>query len=112
MRVWLSYDLGLDGDYESLYGWLDSKNARECGDSLATFLVNQALIDESGVTVNEMLKRELLAAITLKPKRDRLYLIFQKPGDGGWTGRFVFGNRRRPPWVGYAQATDEDASDE
>ena len=35
--IWLSYDLGIRGDYESLYAWLDQHNAKECGDSLAFF---------------------------------------------------------------------------
>ena len=30
--IWLSYDLGVDGDYENLYAWLDHKEAKECGD--------------------------------------------------------------------------------
>lgn len=33
--VWLSYDLGVDGDYEALYYWLDAHEGRECGDSMA-----------------------------------------------------------------------------
>ena len=37
IRVWLSYDLGIKGDYESLYSWLDKQKALECGDSIATF---------------------------------------------------------------------------
>ena len=33
--VWISYDLGVQGDYEGLYAWLDEHQAKECGDSLA-----------------------------------------------------------------------------
>jgi hypothetical protein len=33
--IWLSYDMGVRGDYEGLYAWLDKHTARECGDSLA-----------------------------------------------------------------------------
>ena len=33
--IWLSYDLGIRGDYESLYSWLDDHEAKECGDSVA-----------------------------------------------------------------------------
>ena len=36
-RIWLSFDLGIKGDYESLYKWLDARKARECGDSVAYF---------------------------------------------------------------------------
>lgn len=34
---WLSFDLGLHGNYEELYEWLDAQDARECGDSVAAF---------------------------------------------------------------------------
>lgn len=27
--IWISYDLGVQGDYEGLYGWLDTHKARE-----------------------------------------------------------------------------------
>ena len=33
--VWMSYDLGVSGDYEGLYAWLDDHNAKECGNSVA-----------------------------------------------------------------------------
>lgn len=35
-RVWISYDLGVQADYDGLYQWLDEHKARECGDSVAT----------------------------------------------------------------------------
>jgi hypothetical protein len=33
--IWISFDLGIRGDYEGLYLWLDSHEAKECGESLA-----------------------------------------------------------------------------
>jgi hypothetical protein len=35
--AWMSFDLGVQGDYEGLYRWLDAQGARECGDNLALF---------------------------------------------------------------------------
>ena len=35
--VWMSYNLGVTGDYEGLYAWLDEHNAKECGNSVAWF---------------------------------------------------------------------------
>ncbi len=35
--IWLSFDLGVLGDFEGMYEFLDSHGAQECGDSLATF---------------------------------------------------------------------------
>ena len=36
--VWISFDLGVQGDYEGLYRWLDSFDARECGENLVLFI--------------------------------------------------------------------------
>ncbi|SFE71116.1 hypothetical protein [Thermoflexibacter ruber] len=47
-RVWISYDLGVIGDYESLYQWFDEQGAKECGLNIATFEVEveeEKLID-------------------------------------------------------------------
>jgi hypothetical protein len=33
--MWMSYDLGVKGDYEGLYAWLDDHEAKECGNSVA-----------------------------------------------------------------------------
>ena len=35
--IWLSFDLGVAGDYPGLYKWLDEHDAVECGDSVAFF---------------------------------------------------------------------------
>ena len=37
--IWLSYDLGVRGDYEGMYSWLENHAAKECGSSVA-FLKN------------------------------------------------------------------------
>ncbi len=46
--VWISYDLGVKGDYEGLYAWLDDHKAKECGNSLAAleYDCTSNLIDE------------------------------------------------------------------
>ena len=33
IAVWLSYDLGITGDYTGLYRWLDTHHGIECGNS-------------------------------------------------------------------------------
>jgi hypothetical protein len=33
--IWLTFDLGVRGDYETLYTWLDQRLAKECGDNVA-----------------------------------------------------------------------------
>ena len=92
--IWLSYDLGIDGDYENLYYWLDSHNANECGDSVA------ALIYEHNGDVVAEIKNEIKSNIDLR-KKDRFYLIY-KSEKGKFKGTFLFGKRKRSPWAGYA----------
>lgn len=96
--VWLSYDIGVKGDYEGLYIWLDNHEAVECGDSQAFFfyMANEDLIIE--------LKEELKQSVELR-KRDRIYVIW-KDGDK-IRGKFIFGNRKAAPWTGYGNKETE-----
>ena len=85
-RYWLSVDLGFLSDHERLYEWLDSNEAKECGENVATFL--------SKKTRSQIVKEVL----GLVDKDCRLYLIDMKSG-----GRFIQGKRKRKaPWDGYA----------
>lgn len=100
--VWMSYDLGIEGDYEGLFAWLASHNARECGEALAHF----------PYPFRQNLLRELAADLKRKVKlgrRSRVYLIY-KDELGLLRGKFVVGSRRRPPWAGYA--TDDQTEDD
>ncbi|ADV84252.1 hypothetical protein [Terriglobus saanensis] len=97
-RYWLTYDLGIRGDYESLYEWLDQQHAVECGDSVATF-VSRKSADE--------IKKEL-AAILGTEKRSRVYLISGR----AHKGQFLIGGRKSAPWAGFALASQASGSDE
>jgi hypothetical protein len=91
--IWLSYDLGIRGDYESLYSWLDDHQAEECGDSVAylKFDFESDLISE--------LKADLEKNIEIN-RNVRIYVIFHKQTQGKPYGKFLFGNRRRGAWEG------------
>ncbi|MBF0229269.1 MAG: hypothetical protein HQK63_06705 [Desulfamplus sp.] len=92
--IWLSYDLGIKGDYEGLYAWLDNHEAIECGDSIAFFRFNvintENLIDE--------LKSDLSENVQFS-KRDRVYVIWKIKNK--IKGEFIFGKRKASPWEGY-----------
>jgi len=97
MRYWLSFDLGLNGDYDLLYGWLDKQGALECGDSVATFN------SEKG---RDQLAKELKNLLGDK-KNPRVYLISMRHG-----GKFVLGRRKvRAPWTGYAEISVSGGED-
>lgn len=100
--IWLSYDLGVKGDYEGLYAWLDDHEAIECGDSVSFFNFNVKLVKN----LIEDLKSELSENVNLT-KRDRIYVIW-KIGNKV-KGKFIFGKRKGSPWEGYgAQETSVD----
>jgi hypothetical protein len=102
--VWISYDLGVRGDYESLYGWLDSKHAEECGDSTAVlkYICNGDIANS--------LKEELEKSISIT-RRTRVYVIYRDGKSNNYKGRFIFGGRKTAIWSGYAYgpaSVDED----
>ena len=93
--IWLSYDLGVNGDYEGLYSWLDSQGAKECGSSVA-FLRYTHDGDLLGA-----LKEDIRTAISLN-KRSRIYVIYDRKG------RYVFGRRKSAPWEGFGDKGDDE----
>jgi hypothetical protein len=104
--VWMSYDLGVKGDYESLYYWLDSRQAKECGDGLAYFTIEE--------------KKDVTAEIAISLKnsmkidaRTRIYLIYKRTPKseaekGNVRGVFLFGRRKPAPWAGFASGETAD----
>lgn len=99
-RYWLSYDLGLRGNYDELYEWLDRAEARECGDSTATFVSDRT---------RAQIKAELAK---LLGKTARVYLI-GKESNGKFRGGFILGHRKqRPIWQGYAAAPTAESEEE
>lgn len=96
--VWLSYDLGVDGPYEELYHWLDERDAKECGDSVAVLLFSWTS------DIKGELKRSLKNNVNLRA-RDRIYAVVPRE-KSGYRGAFVFGNRKAAPWAGTAGKLD------
>ncbi len=90
MRYWLSFDLGLRGNYDSLYAWLDTMKAKECGDNVATFVTDKT---------RAQIKKELSDVLDEKA---RIYLIDMKNGGG-----FILGKRKVAQWAGFAEALVE-----
>src|ERR1041385_5750375 len=101
--VWISYDLGVRGDYESLYVWLDQHGAVECGDSMG-YLRRYQYTDNLAKDLREDLERSIRT-----DRRTRIYAIW-KAGNKA-SGRFIIGGRRAAPWAGYS-SSDSDSIDE
>ena len=104
--IWISYDLGIKGDYSSLYSWLDSRDAKECGNSVAAlqFVYKSNLISE--------LKKSLTDEISLN-KNSRIYLIRQEKSDGKSSvkGKFLIGKRKPSPWEGFSNNYEDSSED-
>ncbi|MDR3226368.1 MAG: hypothetical protein LBT56_01685 [Prevotellaceae bacterium] len=96
-NVWISYDLGIRGDYSGLYQWLANHDAIECGNGIAVFKVN---INENEDLI-EKLKSEIIENVEIR-NGERLYVIYKK-NDGKIAGKFLFGNRKGNPWEEYKQ---------
>jgi len=106
--IWLSFEIGILGDYSSLYTWLDSKGAKECCSNLSYFNYdyNSDLVEE--------LKEDLLKNVRFD-KNDRVYAIVNKRNEEGVSkpvGKFIIGNRTTPPWLGFGNKGSEDNVDE
>lgn len=100
---WLSYDLGVGGDYPSLYQWLDDRQALVCGNGIAFFKMDDP--ENKGF---DLLKKELEEHVDLKPG-NVLYAI-GKDENGKIMGRFLYGKRKAAPWVGFGSAAQEEDS--
>ncbi|NQS98657.1 MAG: hypothetical protein HQ591_09395 [candidate division Zixibacteria bacterium] len=97
--ILISFDLGIQGDYEDMYSWLDKYKAIECGDGVAilTFEYNEDIAGE--------LLEELERNVDFKNK-DRIFMLF-KDRNEKLKGRFIIGKRKRAPWSGYALAEED-----
>lgn len=97
--LWLVYDLGLDTDYEMLYTFLDTSGAKECGTGVAHF-------KEKYFEDLETLKKSMSDILDIE-KNDRIYIIYKDP-ENKLHGKFLFGNRKKNPWTGYAVQEEEE----
>lgn len=93
----LNYDLGLKGDYQNLYRFLDNQRAIDCGNCNAALEIEVSNDDFETVLheVSEFIKKNISLSTT-----DRLY-ISTTDSSGLMRGKFISGNRKRAIWEGY-----------
>ena len=103
--VWLSFDLGVQADYEGMYAWLDEHQARECGDSLAF------LNYEYSGSLLESLTEDIRKSVQVT-KRTRIYVIYREPDTKKMKGSFIFGGRKAAPWSGFSVSVGSVDTDE
>lgn len=93
--IWICYDLGVRGDYEHLYSWLDDHEAQDCGANLAFLRYEDhgSLVESITAEIHELLKDS---------KHARVYLIYRDDKTKKVKGSFIIGARKAAPWSGYA----------
>ena len=107
VRIWISFDLGVRGDYPGMYAWLDNHQAVECGDNFASLYIDCT----SRSRVDEDLMAELNENVNLAPT-DRIYVIYRRE-DNMTKGTFINGRRKANPWEGYGYRGEKsEESDE
>ena len=102
---WLSYDLGIKGDYSGLYAWLDEREAKECGNSVAclTYTYTSDFITE----LSEDIRTNVNLAQT-----DRVYIAYTDDVSRSAKGKFIFGKRKKNPWEGYSRIIEDSEGDD
>lgn len=101
--IWLSYDLGIGGDYPGLYKWLDNHKAIECRNSVAFF---KYLIEKDQLKdLLKILSEDIDETMELR-SGDRLYVIYREVDDISCSvkGNFICGRRKGNPWEGYGDS--------
>lgn len=100
-RIWISFDLGVTGDYDRLYEWLDEHNAVECGNGFATLEYEfKNYTSEYNDLFTEL--RNDLAQYVEDTSKTRIYVLTVAKDLNTAGGTFIFGKRRANPWEGYA----------
>jgi hypothetical protein len=102
--LWISFDLGVTGDYEGMYAWLDNHAGKECGDNVAVIEY------EHPRDLLSDLKSDLEESVELN-KKSRIYVIYRTDDGKKIKGSFLLGKRKQAAWTGYGAATEE-SSDE
>ena len=104
--IWLSYDLGVRGDYEGLFAWLDKWGAKDCGGNLAMLSY-----EFSGDSLTEALERDMRNSFEVD-RNTRIYAVYRDREHDKVKGTFVIGRRKSPPWLGSAPGVGSNDVDE
>lgn len=102
--IWLSYDLGLKGDYPGLFTWLDNHKAIECGQNFAFFhyVIIESFTEIGKEELVNAIYKDISGSVKLS-KTDRLYIIWRDNDTNKVKGTFINGARKQNPWEGFGE---------
>lgn len=103
IAIWLTYDLGIGGDFQGLYSWLDDKEAIECGNNNAYLKYSYSDDITSDNQLVKTLQEDLEKTVSFKPG-NRIYIVrksLDTDKQRRSIGSFVIGKRKASPWEGY-----------
>jgi hypothetical protein len=117
VSIWMTYDLGVGGDYQGLYAWLDDHEAIECGDGTAYIKYDVPDSVTSDKDLVACLQKDIKERVDI-PQNDTKYRIYivrkslEKDKKNRPVGSFVIGRRKANPWVGFGTKNVKNAPDE
>jgi hypothetical protein len=101
--IFITFELGMRGDYESLYKWLDEKKAEERGYGVA--IIKEYVIDTSikkDIDFLRLVKKELTQKVSFG-NTDRVYMIWNGFENNLIKAGFIYGKAKQAPWTGFAE---------
>jgi hypothetical protein len=105
--VILNFDLGIRGEYDNLYVFLDNNKALDCGNANCAFDYHFKGTNLDFEDKFEQLKSDIEKTVTFG-KNDRIYAIVHNE-EGIPRGKFIFGQRKTPIWDGFAKKEANDS---
>ena len=105
ISIWMTYDLGVGGDYQGMYSWLDDYEAAECGNNAAFVKFQHPENLKTDKEFTELLTEALKQKIKLIPS-NRIYIVWASLDEEKTIGRFIFGKRKANSWEGFGSKVD------
>lgn len=108
--IWLTYDLGVGGDYKNLYAWLDDHGAIDCGNNFAYLKMPYSGQDDESFM--KSILSDIQRHVSLEPG-NRIYVV-RSLNDGAekmTKGSFIYGKRMSNPWQGYGRKGNDVAEE-
>jgi hypothetical protein len=109
IKIYISFDLSIRGDYKGFYSWLDKNNAEERGNGYAYikdyFCPDKVFsgakdFKEKNTMFFNYLKKDIKKFAEIS-NSDRIYVTLKVIDSDYIGGVFLFGRKQSSPWEGF-----------